>query len=258
VKESGPESKNTPTIIFAHRLLLNGKQWDPQVNELNSYFRCVQMDLNGHGKSEFNPDASWSHLGLGLQVSKVLKDCRANTKVVVVADEISTISAAMVAISHPQIVGLVLVNPVLNGFSLADTQEMEQFYKQWSEIGWTEETKRFLTRYFFGQDSSKLGEPFAEDWSNVSPDHMRLIIGRLAIQQYRNTWKYGTIRQPILLIQGDHAADRDLVLQYAEDFLPSTTEIVKIKGSRTPNVSHASEFNRELTDFLKRLNLGKD
>ena len=38
-----------PTLIFVHGFACSLEDWDAQVNALSSQFRCVALDLPGHG-----------------------------------------------------------------------------------------------------------------------------------------------------------------------------------------------------------------
>lgn len=43
----GPDHR--PAIVFAHGAVLSGTMWRPQVERLRDHFRCISVDLPGHG-----------------------------------------------------------------------------------------------------------------------------------------------------------------------------------------------------------------
>jgi len=50
---TGPE--DAPAIVFVHGTRLTRAQWDPQVRRLSGTFRCVTVDLPGHGARADEP-----------------------------------------------------------------------------------------------------------------------------------------------------------------------------------------------------------
>lgn len=45
-----------PTAVFCHATGFHGRVWDPIIAELRDTFRCVAVDLRGHGDSEYADD----------------------------------------------------------------------------------------------------------------------------------------------------------------------------------------------------------
>jgi len=55
---SGPE--NWPVVLFLHGFLGNGKEWEETVSFLADGFRCLTVDLPGHGKTALlNRNLGW-------------------------------------------------------------------------------------------------------------------------------------------------------------------------------------------------------
>jgi pimeloyl-ACP methyl ester carboxylesterase len=46
------ESGSGPTIVFIHGMTFTGHTWDPIVARLSDRFRCITVDLPGHGESQ--------------------------------------------------------------------------------------------------------------------------------------------------------------------------------------------------------------
>lgn len=50
---------SAPTVVFLHGGGLNAHTWDSVCTSLSSQFRCIAVDLRGHGDSEWSPDADY-------------------------------------------------------------------------------------------------------------------------------------------------------------------------------------------------------
>ena len=66
----GPSGTTTPVLLFSHATGLHGRVWEPLASFLSDRFRCVSLDLRGHGMSELPP-------GAGLAWSGMVDDIRA-------------------------------------------------------------------------------------------------------------------------------------------------------------------------------------
>jgi pimeloyl-ACP methyl ester carboxylesterase len=54
----------TPVLLFSHATGFHGRVWEPMALFLNDQFRCVSIDLRGHGMSQLPPEAglAWSRM----------------------------------------------------------------------------------------------------------------------------------------------------------------------------------------------------
>jgi len=59
-----------PTLIFVHGFACSLEDWGAQVNGLSSQFRCVALDLPGHGSSPAPEAATIAVLGSAVNVAK--------------------------------------------------------------------------------------------------------------------------------------------------------------------------------------------
>jgi pimeloyl-ACP methyl ester carboxylesterase len=61
----GPDDPTAPVLLFAHATGFHGRVWEPTAVPLTDRYRCLAVDLRGHGVSE-TPDGtslSWCHMG---------------------------------------------------------------------------------------------------------------------------------------------------------------------------------------------------
>jgi pimeloyl-ACP methyl ester carboxylesterase len=60
----GPNDPAAPVLLFAHATGFHGQVWEPTAAPLTDRYRCLAVDLRGHGESETPDGASlhWSNL----------------------------------------------------------------------------------------------------------------------------------------------------------------------------------------------------
>jgi pimeloyl-ACP methyl ester carboxylesterase len=69
----GPTSRAVvPVLLFSHATGLHGRVFEPMASFLNDRFRCVALDLRGHGSSEMPPDAGLAWSGMADDVLAAL------------------------------------------------------------------------------------------------------------------------------------------------------------------------------------------
>ncbi len=69
----GPSgSTEVPVLLFSHATGFHGRVWEPVASFLNDQFRCVALDLRGHGVSELPPGAGVAWSGMAEDVLAVL------------------------------------------------------------------------------------------------------------------------------------------------------------------------------------------
>ena len=68
----GPSGMTTPVLLFSHATGLNGRVWEPMASFLSDRFRCISLDLRGHGLSELPPGAGLAWSGMADDVLAAL------------------------------------------------------------------------------------------------------------------------------------------------------------------------------------------
>jgi len=60
----GPDDPAAPVLLFAHATGFHGRVWEPTAAPLTDRYRCLAIDLRGHGMSETPDGASlhWSYM----------------------------------------------------------------------------------------------------------------------------------------------------------------------------------------------------
>jgi pimeloyl-ACP methyl ester carboxylesterase len=61
----GPDDPTAPILLFAHATGFHGRAWEPVASLLTDRYRCIAIDLRGHGVSDTPDDASlsWRFMG---------------------------------------------------------------------------------------------------------------------------------------------------------------------------------------------------
>ena len=66
------EAGDGPAIVFVHGLTEDRRGWDPVVERLRDSFRCVRLDLRGHGESDDADD--YSPLAMATDVATLVAE----------------------------------------------------------------------------------------------------------------------------------------------------------------------------------------
>jgi pimeloyl-ACP methyl ester carboxylesterase len=70
----GPTNRAiVPVLLFSHATGLHGLVFEPMAALLNDRFRCVSLDLRGHGSSEMPPDVGLAWPGMAADLLAALK-----------------------------------------------------------------------------------------------------------------------------------------------------------------------------------------
>lgn len=68
----GPDAPAAPVLLFSHATGFHGSVWSPLASHLTDRFRCLAIDLRGHGLSETPDSATLAWSGMGDDVAAVL------------------------------------------------------------------------------------------------------------------------------------------------------------------------------------------
>jgi pimeloyl-ACP methyl ester carboxylesterase len=68
----GPDDPAAPVLLLAHATGFHGRVWEPTATSLTDRYRCLALDLRGHGMSETPEGTSLAWGGMGDDVLAVL------------------------------------------------------------------------------------------------------------------------------------------------------------------------------------------
>jgi pimeloyl-ACP methyl ester carboxylesterase len=116
-----------PVIVFIHGLFLNSQVWQQQINKLSTQYRCIAIDLWGHGQSRSIPANTQSLLDVASQIKILLQQLNINEYHLVGHDCGAAISAEITLSSPTKVKSLVMLNSFI-GF---EPQVNCLKYQQW-------------------------------------------------------------------------------------------------------------------------------
>ena len=117
---------NRDTVIFLHGGSLTSHTWDLACASLSAEYRCVAIDLRGHGDSEWPADADYRLEAIAADIEGVI-DVMADTAPILVGMSLGGLAAIHVAARRNDTIrGLVLVD-IGPKQSSAGVEEIQRF-----------------------------------------------------------------------------------------------------------------------------------
>lgn len=103
------------SVVFVHGLASSSRMWTRELEALGGRFRCLALDLPGHGRSS-NPPLQWYSLPNFVNVTHDLLHALHAGSACLVGHSLGGTIALDYTLQYPEEVwGLVLVNPVISG-----------------------------------------------------------------------------------------------------------------------------------------------
>ena len=96
-----------PTIIFAHGLFLDRSSFDQQVAVLSQNYRCIVLDMPGHGESGVFPP-QWTLDDMANDIA-LLVQVLALGKVILVGQSLGGMMGIRLAALHPDVVSYLIL-----------------------------------------------------------------------------------------------------------------------------------------------------
>jgi pimeloyl-ACP methyl ester carboxylesterase len=238
----GPEG--APPIVFVHGAMMGRSVWRPQIDALSERYRCISVDLPGHGAqrtSRFTLDAA---------VDTVIRaiDAEAGGQAIVVGLSLGGYTSVLVAGRHPEKVRALVIagstrEPV--GVSRLAFQLYGWFLRLTPERAVSPVALAWFRQRYGREKGTAItaGGHFAKGGGNA-------VLG-LAKGRYREPLKsYGG---QILVINGE----LDLVFRIGQDrFLdgvPRVTRHVIPRAGHLSNVDRPEDFTRLVEGFIATL-----
>lgn len=108
------------SLVFVHGWASSSRMWDRELQTFGGRYRCVALDLPGHGQST-NPPIHWYKLPNFVSVTHEMVHALHAEPICLVGHSLGGTIALDYAVRFPEEVwGLVLVNPVVSGRSRFD------------------------------------------------------------------------------------------------------------------------------------------
>jgi len=233
-----------PTLLLVHGFGCDQTLWRPVVEQLESEFRMVLIDLVGSGSSDPRAWDATKYSSLSGYAADVLDivnelDLR---DVVFVGHSVSAMIGALATISDPsRFAKLVLLTPspcyiddgdYRGGFSKADIEELLDSLEQ-NYLGWS----RAMAPVIMGTpDRPELQDELAETFCRADPEHARVFAGATFLSD--NRADLPRIALPTLVIEcaQDAIAPRE-VGSYVDAHVPDSRLVTLDATGHCPHVS---------------------
>jgi pimeloyl-ACP methyl ester carboxylesterase len=235
---------DAPPIVFVHGAMMGRSVWRPQIDALSERFRCISVDLPGHGAQRAE------RFTLDRAVDTVVRaiDAEAGGRAVVVGLSLGGYTSTLVAGRHPEKVrALVIAGSTREPIGV--NRLAFQFYGWFLRLTPERAVSRVALAWFrqrYGKEKGTAitaGGHFAKGGGNA-------VLG-LAKGAYREPLKaYGG---PILVINGE----LDLVFRIGQDrFLEGVDKVTRRmirRAGHLSNVDQPEAFTHLVEEFIGSL-----
>ncbi len=113
VRSVGPEA--APPVVFLHGWGSSARMWDTTAAVLSQAFRCISLDLPGHGDSDKPPHDWYTIPRFAAAVAEVCRRLHLARPTLVGHSMGGTVALELAAEGAMPLAGLVAVNPVVDG-----------------------------------------------------------------------------------------------------------------------------------------------
>jgi 3-oxoadipate enol-lactonase len=243
-----------PAVVLIHGGLVDSRLWDDQLKEFSKRYRVVRYDLRGFGRSA-SPAAGqqFSHLeDLG-----ALLDFLKVERATLVGLSLGGIVAADFALEHPRRVErLVLVGAGLRGAPVQPDEKLTAIYRSSQEDGPEKYADKQLGTPFFAAATPSNPKARARLREMLVHNHKALRALTPGVVQYParpTVERLADIKVPTLVVIG--SIDHPNLLAIADILharIPGARKVSMPGASHHPPVEQPKEFNRVLSDFLRK------
>jgi pimeloyl-ACP methyl ester carboxylesterase len=239
-----------PTVLFSHGFLMDHTMFDPQVAALSDGFRCVRWDERGFGGTHTDrPFTYWDSADDAVG----LLDHLGIDQAVFVGMSQGGFLSMRAAIAHPDRVRAIVL---LDSSADPDDDEMNDGNRAMVHVltaGTPEARARVwhvVAGVLLGDDA--LSAHWIPRWDTID-DAQLTLAGECLVGRDDLTPQLGEIACPVLSIHGTD--DQPIAMERAEALaaaLPDSRGLLRIEGgSHAANLTHPSEVNAALADFLR-------
>jgi pimeloyl-ACP methyl ester carboxylesterase len=228
-----------PAIVFLHGAILSRAMWDPQVERLRGRYRCVTVDLPGHGMLTGQPYS----VAAGVELVQAAIRNAAGGRAVVVGLSLGGYTGIATAADDPSLVrGLVVAGASMEPTGLA---RIAYLWYGWAlrllPARLVHDVGVGLFRRVYG---TAIGDAIAGGYDSKAGG---LAVCRLAGQRFRpRLLAYGG---PILIVNGD----RDPWFRLGERAFVAGVPGVRVlrlpRASHVSNLDRPDEFAAAIADF---------
>lgn len=258
----GPDDR--PPLLFLHGFMGSGRDWDVVAAELSGRYRCVLVDLPGHGKTPFPPDPAEASIPGCAQALTELLDRLDIPRAQVIGYSMGARLALALAAHHPSRVCGVVLESGSPGLATASERAKR---REWDEAKArqldTMPLAEFLRAWYAQPLFASLArrpELLATTLSqraNNDPAALALAMRAMGTGSQPSLWEQlAGIELPVHLIVGSE--DRkyiDLARRIRRE-CPAATETIVLGCGHNVHLESSGVFANVLLDYLARQESG--
>lgn len=191
-----------PTLVFVHGFTCSSKDWGPQIDALSARFRCIALDLPGHGESP--QPASPTIEGLARDANECLDALHVDRAVLVGHSMGCRMVTEMYAQSPARVRGLVHVDGSLLA-SATPEAAVSQFSELIGRIGMGEFLRRLYEGFFVPDTPDRVRSAVLDQLPRVDQEFAHslwLDLVRWDASRYRSLLP--ALAVPVLAIQSTY------------------------------------------------------
>lgn len=242
------------TVVFLHAGGLDKSMWAEQQRLLQTDFKTIAYDLNGHGNSKRIAEERFEID----DITTLLEHETITEKVILVGCSLGAIVALDYALTHPNRVDkLVLVSPGVLGFQEKDSVYLTQLMTYVRALQSADEQRALEALKIMnatGETERTLGR-FVDDYVNKSLQAFLRTGGYLQVPRFHELAPLNVItglKQDILLLYG--ALDHAYIKRNVEVLQSSIHQVLIVEVGQVGhlvNLENPTLFNQHLIAFIK-------
>ena len=243
------------TIIFVHSYLWDKEMWKPQIDFLKNNFRCIALDIIGHGNSKYEEIYSLEEMAKGIR--DFIDELKIEKYIYIGLSVGGMLAPYLYNLDKDKISKLI----IMDSFSGSEPKQMQQLYFSMldtiDKMGKIpEELVNKITPIFFSPQIDKNSElylNFAQKLREYSEKQLKGIvkIGRIIFGRENSLDLLKNIEIPTYFLTGEYDIPRpfeeaEIMAKYVKN-----SKLYKIeKAGHISNLENPFETNKILADIL--------
>jgi pimeloyl-ACP methyl ester carboxylesterase len=240
---------NEPILLFIHCWCGNRGFWDRQIEYFCNKYKCIALDLAGHGESGNNRN-NWTIDSFANDIVKLIDKLNAN-QIILVAHSIGGIIALEIASKRKEkIIGIITIDSFNNIEPNISEEEIDEFLKPY-ERDFESTVTEYSAPYFTPQTDNRIVKQIIDKL--ISTDKRIAISVLKQYLLYDKSVSLQMLSHPLMCLNSDRLLANTSKLKSSNKRI----EVVTL-----PNTGHFmmidnyEKFNLDLEKAIKKIELG--
>jgi 3-oxoadipate enol-lactonase len=247
-EESGPTG--APVVVFSHGFLMDSEMFRPNVAELSETFRCIVWDQRGFGATG-PTDRAFSYWDSARDLIGLLDHLEIASASLVGMSQGGFLSMRAALLEPDRFRALALISTRSDLDSAEVQQSFEGLKEEWARNG-GENVAQGMSTFLLG-DTPEESSAWIEKWLRLGKEHFEHPVNALISRDDITSRLNEITHASIVFHGGGDIAIHPSCGEALASGLPNCKGFVLVeKAAHTPNLTHASQVNPPLRDFLLR------